>query len=153
MRWRSCGSRLRPLRAFGVASRRPRGSPHPLTALEESLQALRGVFARAEEQSPLAQLAERAAEVAANLARVGAVDELDGARTLESGPRGFTLSLMPFDISQRFRALLEARAAAWTLPPRRCVSGRSGHFTAVWDLLMHRRCIDSPFDHERQSLL
>ena len=73
-----------------------------MTALEESLQQLQAMLARADEQSPLAQLAERAAEVAASLARIGAVDELDGARTLESGPRGFTLSLMPFDISQRF---------------------------------------------------
>ena len=83
------GARGRPARACT-----PRSQPPPRT-------------------SPLAQLAERAAEVAASLGRIGAVDELEGARTLESTPRGFTLSLMPFDISQRFRGLIEERGGAW----------------------------------------
>jgi ATP-dependent DNA helicase DinG len=144
--------------AFAGRSAWPAGASRltaPMTALEESLQALQGVLARAEEQSPLAQLAERAAEVAANLARVGAVDELDGARTLESGPRGFTLSLMPFDISQRFRALLEARAAAWIFTSATlCLGEEFGHFTGRLGLTDAPTLrIDSPFDHERQSLL
>ena len=49
-------------------------------ALEESLGDLRSTLAQAEEESPLAQLAARAAEVAASLGRIGAVDELEGAR-------------------------------------------------------------------------
>ena len=126
-----------------------------MTALEESLQGLQAVLARAEEQTPLAQLAERAAEVAASLARIGAVDEFDGARTLESTPRGFTLSLMPFDISQRFRALLEARAAAWIFTSATlCLGEEFGHFTGRLGLSDAPTLrIDSPFDHERQSLL
>jgi ATP-dependent DNA helicase DinG len=126
-----------------------------MTALEESLQGLQAVLARAEEQTPLAQLAERAAEVAASLARIGAVDEFDGARTLESTPRGFTLSLMPFDISQRFRALLEARAAAWIFTSATlCLGEEFGHFTGRLGLNDTPTLrIDSPFDHERQSLL
>jgi len=126
-----------------------------MTALEEALQGLQAVLARAEEQTPLAQLAERAAEVAASLARIGAVDEFDGARTLESTPRGFTLSLMPFDISQRFRALLEARAAAWIFTSATlCLGEEFGHFTGRLGLNDTPTLrIDSPFDHERQSLL
>jgi ATP-dependent DNA helicase DinG len=124
-------------------------------ALEESLLAVHGTLAGADEQTTLAALGERAAELAARLARIGAVDELEGARTVESSPRGFTLSLMPFDISQRFRALLESRSAAWIFTSATLSLGADfGHFTrrlglADADTLQ----IDSPFDHERQSLL
>ena len=131
----------------------------PLTgavmALEQSLQCVHAVLAHAEEPTPLASLAERAAEVASNLARIGAVDELDGARTLETGARGFTLSLMPFDISQRFRALREARGGAWIFTSATLSLGEEfGHFTGrlgLADAVTLR--IESPFDHERQSLL
>jgi ATP-dependent DNA helicase DinG len=97
----------------------------------------------------------RAAEVAASLGRIGAVEELEGARTLESTPRGFTLSLMPFDISQRFRGLIEERGGAWIFTSATlCLGEEFGHFTGrlgIGDSPTLR--IDSPFDHERQSLL
>ncbi len=67
----------------------------PLRLLEESFATLSGALAPAEDTSPLAALAERTAELAANLARIAAVDELEGARTLQTTPRGFTLSLLP----------------------------------------------------------
>ena len=103
----------------------------------------------------VAQLAERAAEAAVSLARIGAVDELEGARTLEVTPRGFSLSLMPFDISQRFRALVQARSGAWIFTSATLSLGQEfGHFSGRLGLAdaptLH---IDSPFDHERQSLL
>ena len=124
-------------------------------ALEEALHGLHAALAPAEEATALAQLAERAADVAANLARIGALDEPDGARTLESNPRGFTLSLMPFDISTRFRALLESRGGAWIFTSATlCLGEEFAHFTGrlgITDAATLR--IESPFDHERQSLL
>jgi ATP-dependent DNA helicase DinG len=124
-------------------------------ALEESLRELHAALAPAEEESPLAPLALRAAELAASLGRIGAVDELEGARTLESTARGFTLSLMPFDISQRFRGLIQERGGAWIFTSATlCLGEEFGHFTGrlgISDAPTLR--IDSPFDHERQSLL
>jgi ATP-dependent DNA helicase DinG len=97
----------------------------------------------------------RAAELAAQLHRIVALDELEGARTLEVSPRGFSVSLMPFDISQRFRALVQSRRGAWIFTSATLSLGEEfGHFTGRLGLAeaatLH---IDSPFDHERQSLL
>src|SRR6478736_2646279 len=89
------------------------GLGNAVQGLEDALREVHTALSAAAEDSPLAQLAVRAAEVAASLGRIGAVEELEGARTLESTPRGFTLSLMPFDISQRFRGLIEERGGAW----------------------------------------
>jgi len=123
--------------------------------LSESLFAVHAALAPAGEDSPLAQFAARAAEVAANLARIGAQDELDGARAVECRPGGFTLSLIPFDISQRFRALVAARRGAWIFTSATLSIGEEfGHFTGRLGLEgAQTLLIDSPFDHERQSLL
>ncbi len=143
-------------RVTGRIAWAPGASPLTLAvgALQESLQALQRMLAGVEESSPLAQLAKRAADVAARLARLGA-DELEGARTLEASPRGFTLSLMPFDISQRFRALMEARGGAWIFTSATlCIGEEFGHFTGRLGLTEAATLqIESPFDHERQSLL
>jgi ATP-dependent DNA helicase DinG len=125
-----------------------------LPVLALSLERLAGL-ALPELPAALAQLLERAAELAAQLARIAAVDELEGARTLEVGPRGFSVSLMPFDISQRFRALVQSRRGAWIFTSATLSLGEEfGHFTGRLGLAeaatLH---IDSPFDHERQSLL
>jgi ATP-dependent DNA helicase DinG len=124
-------------------------------ALEESLLAVQATLAGADAQTALAALGERAAEIAARLARIGAVDELEGARTVEWSASGFTLSLMPFDISQRFRALLESRSAAWIFTSATLSLGADfGHFTGRLGLAdADTLQIESPFDHERQSLL
>ncbi len=130
----------------------------PLTAAIEALRGalseVRTALAQAPEDSPLVPLAERAADVAASLTRMSHEDE-DGARTLEATARGFTLSLMPFDIAQRFRALMEARGGAWVFTSATlCVGEEFGHFThrlGLEDAATLR--IDSPFDYERQSLL
>jgi ATP-dependent DNA helicase DinG len=106
-------------------------------------------------QSALAQLAERAADLAASLARIAAVDELEGARTLEVSARGFTLSLMPFDISARFQGLVQGCRGAWIFTSATLSLGEEfGHFTGRLGLNdVPTLRIDSPFDHERQSLL
>jgi ATP-dependent DNA helicase DinG len=123
--------------------------------LGESLLAVQAALADAGEDSPLAQIGERAAEVATNLARIGAQDELDGARAVECRPSGFTLSLIPFDISRRFRALVAARRGAWIFTSATLSLGEEfGHFTSRLGLDdAQTLLIESPFDHERQSLL
>ena len=122
--------------------------------LFEALQQLAAAFG-SEDSDAARQHAERAAELAASLARIAAVDELEGARTLEVTARGFTLSLMPFDISARFRSLVEARRGAWIFTSATLSLGEEfGHFTGRLGLSEAPTLkIDSPFDHERQSLL
>jgi ATP-dependent DNA helicase DinG len=123
--------------------------------LSESLASLAEVLGGLGEEAALVRLAERAGELAALLMRIAALDELDGARAVEVSPRGITLSLMPFDIATRFRALIEARRGAWIFTSATLSLGEEfGHFTGrlgVPDCPTLR--IESPFDHERQSLL
>ena len=123
--------------------------------LIDALQGLSAVLPSSEERPALTQLAERAAELALSLGRIAAVDELEGARTLEVSARGFALSLMPFDISERFRALVSARRGAWIFTSATLsVGAEFGHFTARLGLGdAATLLIDSPFDHERQALL
>src|SRR5204863_100777 len=65
------------------------------------------------------------------------------------------LSLMPFDISERFRALVQGRRGAWIFTSATlCLGEEFGHFTGRLGLTEAATLrIDSPFDHERQSLL
>jgi ATP-dependent DNA helicase DinG len=123
--------------------------------LMQALEDLAAALAGADMQSALAQLAARTAELAASLARIAAVDELEGARTLEVTARGFTLSLMPFDISERFRGLVQGRRGAWIFTSATLSLGEEfGHFTGRLGLTEAATLrIDSPFDHQRQSLL
>ena len=133
------------------------GGAEPDTSVRlllESLEALAAV-AGADAEGALAGLGTRAAELAASLARIAAVDELEGARTFESNPRGVSLSVTPFDISLRFRTLVEARRSAWIFTSATLSLGEEfGHFTGRLGLLDSPTLqIESPFDHERQSLL
>jgi ATP-dependent DNA helicase DinG len=122
--------------------------------LSEALEEL-ATLSGCEDAGALAGLGARAAELAASLARIAAVDELEGTRTLESSPRGVSLSLTPFDISQRFRALVEARRGAWIFTSATLSLGEEfGHFTGRLGMIdCDTLRIESPFDHERQSLL
>lgn len=123
--------------------------------LSRALTGLGEALAARNDDAVAAQLATRAEELAAGLERIAALDELDGARALEVNARGITLSLMPFDISARFRALIEARRGAWIFTSATLSLGEEfGHFTGRLgiDACATLR-IDSPFDHERQSVL
>jgi ATP-dependent DNA helicase DinG len=124
-------------------------------ALIGALEGLAAVLTPTDQRPALAPLAERAAELAMSLGHIAAVDELEGARTLELSARGFTLSLMPFDISGRFRSLVCARRGAWIFTSATLsVGAEFGHFTGRLGLAEAATLrIDSPFDHERQSLL
>jgi ATP-dependent DNA helicase DinG len=130
------------------------GPGESLEALIQALAALAAIVTGGE-GSAIVPLAERAAELAASLARLAAVQPDEGARTLEVTPRGLTLSLMPFDISQRFRALVSSRRGAWIFTSATLSLGEEfGHFTGRLGLTEAATLrIDSPFDHERQSLL
>ena len=102
------------------------------------------------------QLAERGSELALALERIAALGEIEeGARTVEVTQRGFVLSLMPFDISERFRSLMQSRPCAWIFTSATLSVGEDfSHFTKRLGLEEAATLrIDSPFDYERQSLL
>ncbi|TLY64969.1 MAG: ATP-dependent DNA helicase [Gammaproteobacteria bacterium] len=123
--------------------------------LAHSLHNLRVKLASLDGDSPLAQIGERAGELALRLERIAAVDEMEGARAVEISPRGFALSLMPFDVSERFQALVQARRCAWVFTSATLSLGDDfGHFTGRLGLTDSPTLkIASPFDFERQSLL
>src|SRR5882757_10221523 len=146
-----------PSRAATRVSWTERHSPLN-TAVEDLYQSLLTLQARLailEEDNPLAQLGERVADLAASLERICAIDELEGARAVETTQRGFALSLMPFDISVRFQAMLQARRCAWVFTSATLSLGEDfSHFTGRLGLAETPTLkIDSPFDYERQSLL
>jgi ATP-dependent DNA helicase DinG len=144
----AAGSRL----SWSEAGAGPAAAVEDLSAALDRLQSVLGAWSS---EAPLAQLAGRAQELALNLARISSPDDLEGARALEITPRGVHLSLMPFDISARFRSLIEARRAAWIFTSATLSLGEEfGHFTGRLGILESATLrIDSPFDHERQSLL
>jgi ATP-dependent DNA helicase DinG len=128
------------------------------TAVEDlfqSLQTLHARLATLEAENPLAQIGERVAELAAGIERISAVDELEGARAVEITPRGFALSLMPFDISVRFHAMLQARRCAWIFTSATLSLGEDfSHFTGRLGLAdIPTLKIESPFNYELQSML
>ena len=123
--------------------------------LSDSLASLGEVLVALGDDAAVAHLASRAADLGAALGRIAALDELEGARAVEVGTRSITLSLLPFDISARFRALIEARRGAWIFTSATLSLGEEfGHFTGRLGIAECSTLrIDSPFDHERQSVL
>ena len=134
----------------------PRRSSAAVRDLGESLCALQAALGAAGEDSPLAQFAERAAELAASLARIGGAGR--ARRRARAGvPTGAASpsACMPFDISA---ALPRTRGRA----PRRLDLHLRDAVARGGVRALHRPAglddaptlqIDSPFDHERQSLL
>ncbi len=128
------------------------------SAIEELAQSLQWLQERLESLQPedsLAVLTERVSNLAAGLERIAAVDELEGARAIETRPHGFALTLMPFDIAARFESMLRARACAWVFTSATLSLGEDfSHFThrlGLPEIATLR--IDSPFNFELQSLL
>jgi ATP-dependent DNA helicase DinG len=106
------------------------------------------------------QVAKRAGELAAALERIALCTDDEGARTSESNGRGFSLGLLPFDISARFRGLVEARPAAWiftsaTLSVQKSADGDDfSHFASRLGLADAEALrIASPFDYGSQAML
>ncbi len=100
-------------------------------------------------------VAERTSELAIAMDQIAGVIESDGTRAIESTARGFTLSLLPFDIAARFQSLVEARRCSWTFTSATLSLGEDfSHFTKRLGLADAQTLkIESPFDYERQSLL
>ena len=123
--------------------------------LSRSLQTLQSSVANLGDDSPLAQLGERAGDVVLSLDRISAVDDMEGVRAVEITQRGFALSLMPFDISARFLSLIQARRCGWIFTSATLSLGEDfGHFTGRLGLSDSPTLkIESPFNYERQSLL
>jgi ATP-dependent DNA helicase DinG len=122
---------------------------HALAALGNELESA------AEDHPVLLQLAARAGELAEQLDRIATVDELEGARSIEVSLRGFQLHLLPFDVAERFRALVEVRGSAWIFTSATLSVGDDfSHFTGRLGLEAAATLkIESPFDYDRQSLL
>ena len=106
------------------------------------------------------QVAKRAGELAASLERIALCTDDEGARTSESNGRVFSLGLLPFDISVRFRGLVEARPAAWiftsaTLSVQKSADGDDfSHFASRLGLADAEALrIASPFDFGSQAML
>ncbi len=131
----------------------------PLSAAVEELyqgfETLRARLGSLDDDNPLAQIGERVADLSSSLERIAALDELEGARAAEVSQRGFTLSLMPFDISARFQAMLQARRCAWVFTSATLSLGEDfSHFTGRLGLSDTPTLkIESPFNYELQSLL
>jgi ATP-dependent DNA helicase DinG len=123
--------------------------------LAQSLQTLEDRLGALGDESPLAQLGERAGDLVLALERIAAVDDMEGVRAVEMSQRGFALSLLPFDISARFLSLLQARRCAWIFTSATLSLGEDfSHFTGRLGLGESPTLkIESPFDYERQSLL
>ncbi len=120
--------------------------------------ALRGLGAALESgaaEAEVVQAGERASEFGAALERIALCGEEEGARTVESTGRSFSLGLLPFDIATRFAALVASRRAAWVFTSATLSVGEDfSHFASrlgLQDAPTLR--IPSPFDYETQALL
>jgi ATP-dependent DNA helicase DinG len=127
------------------------------TAMEltQSLHRLEAELDAAASDTALAHLGERVGELAGALASIAAAKASDGACTVETSPRGFALSLLPFDIAQRFQSLVRARQCAWIFTSATLSVGDDfSHFSHRLGFAhVAELKIDSPFDYARQSLL
>jgi len=123
--------------------------------LARSLQSLQDRLVDLGDDGSLAQLGERVGDLVLSLDRIASVDDMEGVRAVEVTQRGFSLSLMPFDISARFLSLLQSRRCAWIFTSATLSMGEDfGHFTGRLGLGDSPTLkIDSPFDYPRQSLL
>jgi ATP-dependent DNA helicase DinG len=154
-------------KALAVLAEILRGAPRPDwlaadTPLADAAQGLSGhlreMAAALNEESRdagIAQCAARATELAARLDAVIHAEETDGARSVEITQRGFTVSLLPFDIAARFSAMAEGTRAAWVFTSATLSVGEDfAHFTSRLGLAeAETLAIPSPFDFETQALL
>ncbi len=127
-------------------------------AAQELSNAMRGLAAALNETSRepgLAQCAGRATELAAKLDEIVHAEEHEGARSVELTLRGFSLSLLPFDVAGRFASLTGSTRAAWIFTSATLSVGEDfSHFTSRLGLgAAETLAIPSPFDFESQALL
>jgi ATP-dependent DNA helicase DinG len=123
--------------------------------LEQSLRSLSNALNEQGRAPGIAQAAARATELAARLAAITQAEEHEGARSVELTQRGFSLSLLPFDVAERFATLTGQTRAAWIFTSATLsVSEDFTHFTSRLGLGdAETLAIPSPFDFESQALL
>jgi ATP-dependent DNA helicase DinG len=123
--------------------------------LAHAMSALAGELEALSDDSAAKGLMGRVAEMAGQLTRIAQVQELEGARAVELGPRGFVLHLLPFEVAKRFQTQVQARRSAWIFTSATLSVGEDfSHFTSRLGLEEAETVrIPSPFEFERQSLL
>jgi ATP-dependent DNA helicase DinG len=123
--------------------------------LEQALRALGAGLGELDRGAGIAQAAARAHELAGRLGEITQAEEHEGARSIELTQRGFSLSLLPFDVAERFAALTGGTRAAWVFTSATLsVSEDFTHFTSRLGLgEAETLAIPSPFDFESQALL
>ncbi len=126
-----------------------------LDALADALETLHTGLAAVGAEPALAHCAARAARLAEVITRIARAREDEAARSIERDARGFGLSLLPFDVAPRFRAIVEARPCAWIFTSATLSIGEDfSHFSQRLGLASAETLqIDSPFDFETQGLL
>ncbi|MFO1510504.1 MAG: ATP-dependent DNA helicase [Steroidobacteraceae bacterium] len=126
-----------------------------LDALADALDTLHTGLAAVGTEPALAHCAARAARLAELITRIARAREDEAARSIERDARGFGLSLLPFDVAPRFRAIVEARPCAWIFTSATLSIGEDfSHFSQRLGLGSAETLqIDSPFDFETQGLL
>jgi len=127
-------------------------------ALQAALGEYAGALESQSDSAGVVQCAARARALAADLAQVMSEPdqtEAAGARSVAITARGFALSLLPYDISARFRSLVEQHPSAWIFTSATlALAGNFEHFSTRLGLAdAATLCLDSPFDYERQALL
>jgi len=129
-------------------------------AVVAALREYAGTLANASREAAVEQVATRATDIAGSLERIALCSDDEGARTNESNGRYFTLGLLPFDISARFKALTESRPAAWIFTsatlsvPSSSKGDDFSHFASRLGLEDAEALrIASPFDYESQAML
>ncbi len=123
--------------------------------LSRALRELAAALNEANREPGVAQCAGRATELAAKLDEIVHAEEHEGARSAELTLRGFSLSLLPFDVAKRFAALAGGTRAAWIFTSATLSVGEDfSHFTSRLGLAAAETlAIPSPFDFESQALL
>ncbi len=114
-----------------------------------------GLDALGLEAAEVRQCAERARALGAVLLHVVGAEPGEGARAVSVGARGFALSLLPYDIAARFRALTTQQRAAWVFTSATlALDGKFGHFAGRLGLeAADTLLVESPFDYQSQALL
>jgi ATP-dependent DNA helicase DinG len=125
------------------------------SALAAALRDYGSALGDASQQPAVTAVAARAGELAGVLERILQAGGDEGARTAETTGRGFTLGLLPFDVSERFRGLVTSHPAAWVFTSATLSVGEDfAHFATrlgLEDAPTLR--IPSPFDYGSQAML
>jgi len=123
--------------------------------LSRAMRELNSALNEHSREPGIAQCSARATELATRLDAVMYAEDNEGARSVEITQRGFTLSLLPFDIAARFAAMAGGTRAAWVFTSATLsVSEDFAHFTSRLGLNdAETLAIPSPFDFESQALL